>query len=199
MFSPRRSYLGLHLLRNMDPARPCADIADYGKRCLQRTLQKGVRQLPPSITEVLSVVDHPSTARRPQPMSIRIKLPTGSEFLCGFDPQSTAADMTEFISSRLTMRMPVESSFGLFVSDPTGAKTWHSVRGDTKVCDLLASWEAAHREASVGLVEYNAVPQVLFQRRLYFRRQQCDDEVESILLAYQVGSRSRCKPLHQEL
>jgi hypothetical protein len=162
-------------------------MAEYGKQCLQRTLRKGVRQMSASITEILSVVDHPATTRMPQAMSIRINLPTGSEFLCGFDPQSTCADVTDFISSRLTMRSATVSSFGLYVSDPSGEHSWHAVRGGTKICDFLASWELAYREASVGHVDYNAVPKVVFQRRLYFRRNQCDDEIESILLAYQVS------------
>jgi len=181
-------YLGLHLLRNIKSTLPCAGIAEYGKRCLQRTLRKGVRTMPASVTEIFSVVDQSVTSGQPQAMSIRIKLPTGSEFVCGFDPQTTCADMATFISKRLTMRSPVQSGYGLFVSDPTGASTWHSVCGNAKVCDILASWELAFREARVGRVDYHAVPQILFQRRLHFRAKQCDDEVESILLAYQISS-----------
>ena len=151
-------------------------------------MECGPRASPPSLPEVLSVLQRVIKGNR-HPMSIKVLLSTGSEYLVGFSPSSTCQDVCDSICAGLTMRPARECGFALFGSDPRFPETevHHSLKAGTMLCDVMYGYERAIREVSVGHVGTLSIPRLYFRRRLHFKATECKHEVENILIAYQVG------------
>ena len=138
IFVPTRNVLGylkMHVDRHANADMASGQYAMHAQTMLKRTLAMGVRKVPPSTLEVLSVLQG-SPLTRLWPMTCTVKLPNGAVQVVGFDAQSTAGEAAQLVSQNLGLRGVETTGFALSATaQPAHGRqdaTWASGRGRSR-------------------------------------------------------------------
>jgi hypothetical protein len=81
-----------------------------------------------------------------QHLSIPVHFLNGTYQVVSFDGSTTVQEFTASLNKMIGMRPCATSGFALFTDDPTEKDLEHCLRGDLKLGDVIAKWEAAYLE-----------------------------------------------------
>nr|XP_015218797.1 PREDICTED: pleckstrin homology domain-containing family H member 2 [Lepisosteus oculatus] len=190
LFLPQHPFfwlLQLHLKKYSDSRTEIGKYAIYCQRSVERTQQKGQREVRPSRMEILSIL-----LRNPYhhslPFSIPVHFLNGTYQVVGFDASTMVDEFLAQLNQDTGMRKPTQSGFALYTDDPSGKDLEHSLQGNIKICDIISKWEQASKEQHPGKSENARTVKLTYKKRLYFSLQaRGETERERLLLAYQTN------------
>ncbi|XP_075933156.1 pleckstrin homology domain-containing family H member 2 isoform X2 [Anarhichas minor] len=190
LFLPQHPFLWLlqvHLKRHGDSRTEVGKYAIYCQRSMERTQQKGERQVRPSRMEILSIL-----LRNPYhhslPFSVPVHFLNNTYQVVSFDASTTVDEFQCRLNQDTGIRKTGLSGFSLYTDDPTGRELEHCLQGGIKICDIISKWEQASKEQHTGKSENTRTVRLTYKSRLYFSLQvRGESERERLLLAYQTN------------